>query len=65
MGGTQDSGLMTKLALSSEQAWRILCLEREKEHSCPEYQIFFFALAFLEVCSALLAQRPLSISFEP
>lgn len=63
------------LSLSSEQAWRILCLESEKEHRCPEQQIFFlfyffFCFGLLEVCSVRLSgviwpQRPLSISFEP
>lgn len=62
------------LSLSLDCAWSgpggyCTYLEREKEQSCPEYQIFF-ALAFLEVCSALLSaviqpQRPLSITFEP
>lgn len=51
----QHRGFITERGLSSKQAWRILCLEREKEHSCPDYHVEgFFALAFLEVSTALL-----------
>lgn len=51
----QHRGFITEHGLSSKQAWRILYLEREKEHSCPDYHVeVFFALAFLEVSTALL-----------
>lgn len=40
----QDSGFVTELGLSSKLGWRILCLERVKEHSCPDYHIEVFLL---------------------
>lgn len=40
----QDSGFITELGLSLKRAWRIVCLDREKEQSCPGYHIEVFFL---------------------
>lgn len=67
----QDGGFITELGLSSKQAWRILCLEREKEHSCPDYHVDMFFLLWpfwkclLHSLDVIQPQSPLSVSFEP
>lgn len=44
MWNIRDSGFITELGLSLKHAWRVVCLDREKEKSCPGYHIEVFFL---------------------